>query len=196
LRPADLIQEVAEPSTGEGGRLPRRHVVEKWRAPSTEHRAEMEQAQAITALLGPTSRHDFTTSEARTGGRLRGVHDDCRAVLIRTDRRYGSQSRRSARRACRPRVNTGSTDPTALGGSDTGGELRGTRPIPGISGQGRTQRYSARRPCNPMVVGSSHTRPMCRTACESLSPASASVPSTARRRARGQSVGHRARRGR
>ena len=129
-------------------------------------------------------------------GRLRGVHDDCRAVLIRTDRRYGSQSRRSARRACRPRVNTWSTDPTALGGSHTGRHLRGTRPIPGISGQGCTQRYSARRPFNPMVVGSSPTRPMCRTACESLSPASASVPSPARRKARGQSVGHRARRGR
>jgi hypothetical protein len=63
------------------------------------------------------------------------------------------------------RVNVWSTDPTALIGSRTGVHPYGTRSIAGISGLGCTQRYSARRPLNPMVVGSSATRPISRTAC-------------------------------
>jgi hypothetical protein len=58
-----------------------------------------------------------------------------------------------------PKVNTWSTDSTALGGSQTRLYLERTRSIPGISGRGCTQQYSARRPFNPMVVGSSPTRP-------------------------------------
>ena len=57
-------------------------------------------------------------------------------------------------------VNSWSTDPTALGCNQTAVHLLGTRSITGISGQGCTQRYSARRPFSPMVVGSSPTRPI------------------------------------
>ena len=44
------------------------------------------------------------------------------------------------------KANMGSTDPMALSGTRTGRHLIGTRPIPGISEQGCTRRYAARRP--------------------------------------------------
>jgi hypothetical protein len=76
-------------------------------------------------------------------------------------------------------VNSWSTDSTALGGSRTRLHRRGTPCITGISGQGCTQRHSARRPHNPWVAGSSPAAPIesspamgfpCSLACPTCSP--------------------------